>query len=57
MANLTGDKAITNTFINYLTDVTRFLGLKNKNVGLQKPLSKLVENFRNSEDIKAHSRA
>ena len=48
---LQDDKAIANTFINYFTDVPHSLGLKKKNIWLEKTLSKIVENFRNSESV------
>ena len=49
---LQDDKATANTFINYFTDVTDYLGLKKKTIGLEKPLSKIVENFRSPDSIK-----
>ena len=35
--------------MNYFTDVTHCLGLKTENIGLENTLSKVAENFRNSE--------
>ena len=46
------EKAIANTFNNYFTDVTHSLGLKEKNIGLENTLSKIVKNSRNFESIK-----
>ena len=46
------EKAITNTFNSYFTDVTHSLGLKKKNIGLENTLSKTVKNFRKFESIK-----
>ena len=48
---LQDERATANTFSNYFTDVTHFLGLRKKNIGLEKPLSKIVENFRISGSI------
>ena len=45
-------KAITNALINCFTDITHSLGLKKKNIGLEKLLSEIVESFINSESIK-----
>ena len=45
-------KAIANTFNNYFTDVTYFLGLKKNNIGLENTLSKIMKTFRNFESIK-----
>ena len=39
-------------FINYFTNVTHSLGLKKKNIELEKPYSKIKEYFTNSESIK-----
>ena len=39
-------------FINYFTNVTHSLGLKKKNIELEKPYSKIKEYFINSESIK-----
>ena len=44
-------KAIVNTFVNYFTDVTHSLGLKKKNIWLDKTLLKIKEKFRNSESV------
>ena len=44
-------KAIANTFVNYFTDVTHSLGLKKKNIWLDKTLLKIKEKFRNSESV------
>ena len=46
------EKATTNTFNNYFTDVTHSLGLEKKNIGLENTLSKTVKNFRKFESIK-----
>ena len=39
-------------FSNYFIDATHSLCLKKKNIGLKNALSKIVNNFRNSEGIK-----
>ena len=46
------EKATTNTFNNYFTDVTHSLGLEKKNIGIENTLSKTVKNFRKFESIK-----
>ena len=46
------DKAITNAFINYFTNVTHSVGLKKKNIGLEKLFSKIVENFQKFWEFK-----
>ena len=40
------------TLLNYFTDLTDILGLKNTKIGLEKSFSQFVENFRNSESMK-----